>query len=717
MASDSTAGATGDRKTLPRDLADFLIQLSIALHRYAMYPGGHPSLAPTVEAALERLGNLLHDRETLSLGVARNQLVIEGVATDASNPVLRELAGRLHRHHLGAVTFARGVGYDELHEMLEILAVEADRTGEPVGLNPRYRIGAWPHVRLYPLTYDRLELVDEGNAAPPTEEAESRGARTRAAQLWVGLARAALASEQASQGAAAVADTGVPTQPAGTPDAEADAAMRDPTAVARAIDQHRRDAAYDQVIVGYMLQIADELKGGATPESGALKRRVSQLVSTLEDDTLQRLLEMGGDRGQQRRFLLSAAEGMTVDAVLELVRAASATQGQTISHSMLRMLQKLAHHAEAGRGQRRVLADQSVRDQISALVRGWSLKDPNPDEYRVALQSMATSNPVFAVAPDRQYLPEPQRLIEMALEVGVMGDAVERAADELITAGRLPWLLDTIQAAHASDVTEALWRRVATPARVGEVLRIDPIDTTLLDLLIRRLGVEAADPMLDVLTGSESTQTRRAILARLAALGPAVGPYLVRRLSDERWFVQRNMLALLGELNDLPEGFSALPFAEHPEARVRREAFRLLLRAPETRERAICLGLADADERAVRLALTACSQGCPDSAVPLLVSCATGGTNVDQRVTAIRLLGAVRQPLALETLLAVAAPRKTWRGVRPPPKSREYLASLVALQAWGSDARARNALAVAARSRDAEISAAALGTAGDGHQG
>lgn len=704
MASEPTSGATGDRKTLPRDLADFLIQFSIALHRYAMYPGGHPSLAPTVEAALERLGNLLHERDTLSLGVARNQLVIEGVATEPTNPVLRELAGRLHRHHLGAVTFARGITYSEIHEMLEVIAVEADRTGEPVGLNPRYRIGAWPHLRLYPLTYDRLELVDERDAAPPSEEAESRGARTRAAQLWVGLARAALASEQAAQ-SATPSDAGA--------SGAAEAAMRDPKAVARAIDQHRRDAAYDQVIVGYMLQIADELKGGATPESGALKRRVSQLVSTLEDGTLQRLLEMGGDRGQQRRFLLSAAEGMTVDAVLELVRAASASQGQTISDSMLRMLQKLAHHAEAGSGQRRVLADRSVRDQISALVRGWSLNDPNPDEYRQALQAIAMSNPVFAVAPERQYLPEPQRLVEMALEVGVMGDAVERAADALIDAGRLPWLLDTLSAAHSGGVTDALWRRVATPARVSELLRADPIDTGMLDVLVRRLGVEAADPMLDVLTGSESTQTRRAILARLAALGPGVGPYLVRRLTDDRWFVQRNMLALLGELEELPEGFSAIPFAEHPEARVRREALRLLLRGVETRERAICLGLADPDERAVRLALTACGQGCPERAVPLVVSCATRGTNVDQRVTAIRLLAAIRQPIALEALLTVAAPRKTWLGVRPPPKSREYLAALGALQGWGNDARARNALAVAARARDAEIAAAAVGGAAE----
>ena len=33
----------------------------------------------------------------------------------------------------------------------------------------------------------------------------------------------------------------------------------DPEIVARAIDAHQNDSAYDQVVVGYMLQIADEL--------------------------------------------------------------------------------------------------------------------------------------------------------------------------------------------------------------------------------------------------------------------------------------------------------------------------------------------------------------------------------------------------------------------------------------------------------------------------
>src|SRR3989454_3561293 len=41
-----------------------------------------------------------------------------------SHPVLRELAGRLHRHHLGAITFRRGVEQEEVADALRTLAIE-----------------------------------------------------------------------------------------------------------------------------------------------------------------------------------------------------------------------------------------------------------------------------------------------------------------------------------------------------------------------------------------------------------------------------------------------------------------------------------------------------------------------------------------------------------------------------------------------------------------
>src|SRR2546422_4952857 len=138
--------------SLSRELADFLIELSIALHKHAMYPEGHPSLAPAAAGVTRRAERLFEERATLALGVARQQLVIEGVATDAKNPVLSELAGRLHRHHLGAVTFHRGLRTTEVADVLRTLAVDAERTGDPLGLGLPEQLRAWDHIRLHSVT-------------------------------------------------------------------------------------------------------------------------------------------------------------------------------------------------------------------------------------------------------------------------------------------------------------------------------------------------------------------------------------------------------------------------------------------------------------------------------------------------------------------------------------------------------------------------------------
>src|SRR5207247_2503718 len=104
-----------------------------------------------------------------------------------------ELARRLHRDHLGAVSFRKGVEGGEVAEMLRTLAVEPDRTGLPLGLGDREKLRAWPHVQLHAMTYERLELVDEGGDEVGALES-GRGTRAWGAQLWVGLARAALAA-------------------------------------------------------------------------------------------------------------------------------------------------------------------------------------------------------------------------------------------------------------------------------------------------------------------------------------------------------------------------------------------------------------------------------------------------------------------------------------------------------------------------------------------
>jgi hypothetical protein len=679
---DAPAAPRAEGAALSRQLGDFLIELSIALHKHAMYPDGHPSLAPACVQVASRLSELLSDRPSLSLGVARTRLVIEGVATDPKNPVLRDLASRLHRHQLGAVTLRRGVPVDELQSFLRTVAAEPERTGEPLGPASKDKPPPWFHVRVHPLSYDQLRFA-EG------EDHVETAAISRAEQLWIGLAQAALATAE------------------DTVD-EDEAASAEPAVVAKAIGEHKRGSAYDQVIVGYLLQLAEELRSSQGRDTLALKRRLSELVGNLDRPTLGTLLAMGGDRQQRRQFLLDASHTLTVDAVLDVVQAASNEQeGQMVSHSLLRMLQKLAKHADSSTQRRRVEADVAIREQVAGLIRDWTLKDPNPDEYREALETMSASAPLFAVSLDQRFQVDPQRIVQMALESNVKGDLLDRSVRELIDGGELSWLLETLSDADAPDVTETIEEQVASPEMLASLLATDRLDVATLDLVLARVGTAAADVMMDELAEANSGHTRRILLDRLIALGPDVGPLAIARLADPRWFVQRNMLVILGSLPERPPGVNPADFLQHRDPRVRREAIRILLRDVAKRERAVCHALADEDPRTVQLGLNAALEQCPETAIPLVVSRTGSDVPADLRTLAIRVLGNSGQRTALDTLLRIVERRRGLFRSRRQAKSPEYLAALAALQQFAEHPSARRALDDAANSSDPDVVRAA----------
>ena len=108
----------------------------------------------------------------------------------------------MHRHHLGAISITSGIDVDEVASALSALAEELEPGGIPLGLAPAGQVPNWPHLRLHPLTFDRLELVDDEG-----EPSGSDGkANARAAQLWVGLASAAMASDKPESMDAAAAE-------------------------------------------------------------------------------------------------------------------------------------------------------------------------------------------------------------------------------------------------------------------------------------------------------------------------------------------------------------------------------------------------------------------------------------------------------------------------------------------------------------------------------
>jgi len=174
--------------------------------------------------------------------------------------------------------------------------------------------------------------------------------------------------------------------------------------------------------------------------------------------------------------------------------------------------------------------------------------------------------------------------VQMGLELDMVGPLTWRAIARLEQADRLASLLDLLEGAPAGSAVEAVWARVATPAAVRRVLEGAPIDFRSLDRLLGRVGLEAADLLLDFLATAEERAVRRALLDRLVTLGAVLGPRLAARLGDERWYVVRNLLWMLDRLPALPPDFSPGPFSAHADARVRREALKLRLKVLAERD-------------------------------------------------------------------------------------------------------------------------------------
>ena len=188
------------------------------------------------------------------------------------------------------------------------------------------------------------------------------------------------------------------------------------------------------------MQITTELKTATGTEATALRVRTSRLISALKPETLRRLIQMGGDLAQRREFVVNATNGMAVDAVIEILKAAADASGQTISHSLIRMLSKLAAHAELGEARARPFADGALRDQVSSLLADWNLADPNPDAYGRMLEHLSTAAPGeqrSEAGGDQAQQSDPFRIVQMSLEIGGVGPLVDHAVARAIDGGAI----------------------------------------------------------------------------------------------------------------------------------------------------------------------------------------------------------------------------------------------------------------------------------------
>ena len=138
--------------------------------------------------------------------------------------------------------------------------------------------------------------------------------------------------------------------------------------------------------------------------------------------------------------------------------------------------------------------------------------------------------------------------------------------------------------------------------------------------VLAALGGRAAYLIIDRISLAKGLYERRSLAAALVALGPVAIAPLTAKLKDNRWYVVRNMVSVIGELSN-PDCVAQLKRPlYHKDDRVRKEAIRALTKIGGESAEALLIPLLEEPEEAlVRRTISSLGQMRSRQAVPAML--------------------------------------------------------------------------------------------------
>jgi len=176
---------------------------------------------------------------------------------------------------------------------------------------------------------------------------------------------------------------------------------------------------------------------------------------------------------------------------------------------------------------------------------------------------------------------------------------------------------------------------------------------------------EVTAPLMTRLSLEADAQVRKNLTEALVRQGSVALPLLLEHLRDERWYVARNAVAILGDIRDPSATGPMKPMLAHQDARVRRETVRALTRIGGQSATGVLLQLLEgADAELGQQALLSLGAMKNPAAIPALLRLLAqenGNRGPDLRRGAIKALGEIGAIEAVPTLIEVLASKRFWR--------------------------------------------------------
>lgn len=561
-------------------------ELAGAYRNVSSYPKGHPVVVLACERAAGMLARVCSDREAITLGVARETLMIGEGSLGTLVPAARNYVRTLAHHGVALITLRRGVTALEIESFSQILTEKRGGISANGGIEQVVLEAGIRHLEVYSIQYDVFQAVEN---AP--REAGSQQSPVRHS-LWKTFVLRLM--EGAEDSFLAGLDLESPTSP---------------EKMAEMINSRSQDSL--PRIVAVLEELLRETGGveQLSSEDKLALANIGEFIGGLKPELRRLFFNSLLQFCQQQDFsVMEVMPFLPTSVALELYTCSLESDVVLPSYIMTSMEQladafmkesALAPPASridpSGREDgheiffREDIVDTFVPadylDTLKALVSSQSIPEPSRDDFqeqlgtladdrvesaisRIILESLSFAGTEQLVALKRNL----QELCRYFLEVGDF----HSLENMYIRLCGIPFENEEL-AALKEEVLETFHAAefVAEILNGAENWGKDKFEE--IGTIIQCIGKPFIEPLLDRLAEEERLTIRRYYLDQLIKMSGLAIEATCARLGDSRWFFLRNLVVILEHSGDPKVLLPLRKVAGFPHPKVRQRVIEALL--------------------------------------------------------------------------------------------------------------------------------------------
>jgi len=649
-----------DEIKLPSDvrlLSEAVIELNISRKNVELYPPDHPIIRDSIDRALEHLENLLKSRSAITLGIAKNMLVIDDLTLDKKNTVFQDFALSLYGKGIAAITFYSGLNVNDLVILHGLIIMREGPIGE--ALVQMADMKGLMHIKLGPLDLSIFEFK-EGKLRLGALE-------SKILEDYVfGLLEGRLAYK----------------------DAENLVHKVPPEEIASLINSQMPDdvpeEACDKVISAYLREKSKQVISRETFEKFLVF--MENLRTELKSQFLSRAISHHFSENDFERVLAKLTEE-DLSKLLEIFEISSVT----IPMSLKNLLDKFSETTEkvefffdmTAKG-KAFVDDIEIDKGIVNLLEEDHFQTFVSEEYQKELDLM-----IQGVEAEESQLTETlkqdsgERVLDKALSEVILellnSDSINNEdylklvtklselVDSFLATGRFQELCDIHNTIYsyslsgkfkieASGMIEYFFRSEKFISRLIEAFKfLGKYDTEASVKLAKVLKLHLINPLLDAFSEEANPNIRKFLIYLLGNMGVDVAHEAVKRLNDKRLDNVVSMIGLIRESGNKDYAKHIRHFAKNQNKRIRTETIKTLLHFGD-REGLSYLKVSlrgddpEIKEQAILLAGTYKVKDVVPYLIEIIEKRDIFGTELYTKIPTIKALAQIGDPQAIEPL-------------------------------------------------------------------